>query len=352
MAISAYKTWAAAEVLTAADLNSSFSQLINNAADMVSPLTKNIAAGTFKLTGLGAGTAAGDSLRYEQLADATTLATCDGRLTLTTGVPVTTADVTAAETLYFAPYRGNRIALYDGSSTWNVRTFTELSIDVPDVTGVHDVFVYDNAGTPTLEVLVWTDETNRATALTTQNGVLVKTGATTRRYVGSFYSTTAGLGQIEDSVANRYLWNYYNRVTRPMRVLEGTATWAYTTDTIRQANGAAGNQLNLVVGYSEDLVSAEVVSMASNSAGSVQFHVGIGLDSTTASATGCLKGTPFLPGAGVSVLLTASLKTYPGVGKHYLAWLEQSQASGTTTWTGIASDAARNQCGIHGEILG
>src|SRR6185436_9706895 len=40
---------------------------------------------------------------------------CDGRLTLTSGTPVTTGDVTAATTLYFTPNGGNQIALYTGS---------------------------------------------------------------------------------------------------------------------------------------------------------------------------------------------------------------------------------------------
>src|SRR4051794_38451931 len=50
-----------------------------------------------------------------------------GRLTGTTGTPVTTADVNAAATLYFTPYAGDQIGLYDGSN-WHVRTYTEQSI--------------------------------------------------------------------------------------------------------------------------------------------------------------------------------------------------------------------------------
>jgi len=49
MSITAYKTFAAGEVLTAADLNSSFSNIINNAADLISPLTKAISMGGFAL---------------------------------------------------------------------------------------------------------------------------------------------------------------------------------------------------------------------------------------------------------------------------------------------------------------
>lgn len=42
MAIAAYKTWIAGEVLTAADLNASFSQIIDNATALVSPFTGQV----------------------------------------------------------------------------------------------------------------------------------------------------------------------------------------------------------------------------------------------------------------------------------------------------------------------
>ena len=76
MAISRVKTWASGEILTSSDLNAEFNNILNNATSLVSPLTANLAAGSFKLTGLGAGSAAGDSVRLEQvgLAALTTIA--------------------------------------------------------------------------------------------------------------------------------------------------------------------------------------------------------------------------------------------------------------------------------------
>lgn len=74
MAITAYKTFANGEVLYAADLNASFSQIINNPIDLWSPMTKNAAAGGFKLTGLGVGGASGEALTYGQALVGTTLA--------------------------------------------------------------------------------------------------------------------------------------------------------------------------------------------------------------------------------------------------------------------------------------
>lgn len=274
----------------------------------------------------------------------------EGRLTLTTGVPVTTTDVTAAETVYFTPYAGNRIALYTGT-LWKLYTFSELSVDVPDATQMNDVFIYDNAGTLTLDVTAWTNTTTRATALTTQNGVLVKSGATSRRYLGSFYSTTAGNGQTEDSLANRYVWNYYNRVNRPMKVSETTNSWTENSGAFRQANGSTANQLNMVIGVSENAVEAMACGGAYNSGGGgVTFATGIGVDSTTVNSSQISFNSLTLSNA-VPVPSWASYKGFPGVGLHAITWLEYSANVGTTTWVGDNGQAVFNT-GITGTVWG
>ena len=69
-----------------------------------------------------------------------------GRCTLTTAVPVTTADVTAATTLYWALYKGSRAALYTGSA-WSVETLAQLSVSVPATTDtLYDAYLDYNGG--------------------------------------------------------------------------------------------------------------------------------------------------------------------------------------------------------------
>lgn len=342
MAVSPFKTFSAGEVLTAADLNSSITQITNNGTDVAFPLTKNVSAGGFVISSLGLGTVATDAA---SVTNCNTMM-CEFRLTLTTVTPVTTADVNAATTCYMTPYKGNRIALFDGTY-WHMRTSAELSFTTSGLAAskMYDVFCYDNSGTPALETLVWTNDTTRATALVLQDGVLVKSAATTRRYIGTIRTDVATT--FYDSLAARYLWNYYNRVRRPMRVLEGTASWNYTTNTIRQANATTANQLDFVIGYNEELVQAEVIAAAFNSAGGNTNGVGIGLDSTTAFAAGLLNPYPATP--TTRSLVSASLKIFPGVGRHYLAWLEVGSGVGTTTWIGVSGSV---QSGIHGELMG
>ncbi len=59
--------------------------------------------------------------------DAPIAVTPQGRLTLTSGTPITVADVTAATTIYFALYKGDTVSLYD-ATRWKIQRFTEQSI--------------------------------------------------------------------------------------------------------------------------------------------------------------------------------------------------------------------------------
>lgn len=281
----------------------------------------------------------------------TTSFVCNGRLTGTTSTPVTTADVSPT-TIYFTPYQGNKIALYSGSS-WTTYTFTEISIGLSSLTAGknYDVFVYNNSGTLTLELsAAWASDTARTDALTTQDGVLVKLGATTRRYLGSFRAN--GANATADTVLLRWLWNYYNRVPRPMRVLETTDSWTYTTAAYRQANGSGANQLDFIIGVNEEPVTATVTGSGENSGGNVQVQVGIGLDSTTALATGVITGVGNTQAAATQRTMIANYHGFPGLGHHVLTWLEFSTASGTTTWAGDNGGATVTQNGMSGIIRG
>jgi len=262
----------------------------------------------------------------------TDLSTVNLRLTLTSGTPVTTANITGATSVFIEPFRGNRIALYDGA-TWNLRTVTATSFAVPATTStLYDVFVYDNASTPTYETVAWTNDTTRATALTTQDGVLVKSGAVTRLYLGSFRTTTVN-GQTEDSSSKRYLWNYYNRIRRNLFVSANT-TWNYTTATIRQANATATNQADIVVGWAEVPIDLSLAMYVSNSAGGVGTEIGIGEDSTSTFSSAQV-GAGYTNTTAAGVIYSCGpvrLLVYPSVGRHFFSQNEYSAAGGTTTW--------------------
>ncbi len=280
----------------------------------------------------------------------------DGRLTLTSGTPVTTADVTAAASVFFTPYTGNRIALYDGSATWSIYTFSELTLALGTISSglPYDVFAYNNAGTVALELLAWTNGTTRATALALQNGVYVKTGATTRRYLGTFYTTSTTT--TEDSAAKRFLWNYYNRQPRTLVRQDSTVTWTYTIATLRQANNSTANQVAVVIGVAEVPVSLTLqVTGINNTAAYTAAQIGIGENSTTAVAANNVGGVMSTGGSSVGTFYSsfvAALSTFPAVGYSYYAWLEASGAVGTMTWYGNSQAGYTSKSGLVGWIHG
>jgi len=255
---------------------------------------------------------------------------CEGRLTLTTAVPVTTADVTAAGTIYFTPYKGSRIAIYNGSA-WVDFTFTERSLALTATSGKnYDVFIYNNSGTLTLELSqAWTNDTTRADAIVLQDGVYVKSGTTTRRYLGTFRASDTN--KTEDSVLKRYVWNYCNRVERSMKVVEATDSWTYNSATWRQANANTANKVEMVRGLNEDMVNAIVYNVTTVGVAAAWVCNGVGLDATNSNSAHLMGTVAY---ATTSVPNAAYYQGYPGLGYHYLAWVESIPGAATQTLYG------------------
>jgi len=227
-----------------------------------------------------------------------------GRLTLESGVPVSTTDQTAKTTIYYTPFVHNTIPLWDGSD-WRPTTFTETSLAIGTLTSArpYDVFGYLSSGSLVLESLAWTNDTTRATAVTLQDGRYCKSGDKTRLYLGTFYTTATTT--TEDSEARRYVWNNYNRTIRRLRCIDETSH-AYTTATQRQWRNVATDGVTqfsflspinaepVIVGFSTQLFGSGIVG-----------YVTYGMNSTTVNETVYLMGNSLVnfrsAGAGVSL---------------------------------------------------
>lgn len=271
------------------------------------------------------------------------------RLTLTSNVAVTTSDVTGATTVYMTPYISNLISLYDFNiGFWMTYQSAQISVAVPANTNTpFDVFCYlSTAGVVTLEAVAWTNGTTRATALTRQDSILVKSGATDRRYIGTL-CTTGVSGQTEDSEANRFCWNYYHRARKTMTRTETDTSWTYASGTIRQANGNAANQVNFVIGVSEDAVEMTLTAACAGNA--VTGVASIALDSTSSQATNTARGFgTALSGNRISF---ASLYCdYPAEGSHYLAWVEEADGGTVTFYGAITVGNVTARLGMTGTI--
>lgn len=274
------------------------------------------------------------------------------RLTLTSGAPVTTADVTAATTVYMTPYLSGLISLYDSNAgVWMLYQTAQISVSPPANTNTpFDVFCYlSTAGVVTLEAVAWTNGTTRATALTTQNGIYVKSGTVARRYVGTL-CTTGVSGQTEDSSVNRFCWNYYNRVEKSLYQLSNDTLWTYNSTTWRRANNDANNTVFFVIGVLEDIVTAEVSTVMSANAAGGHGAIALALSSTSSITTSntIMLGTDDT--SNTRIPLVSLWRAYPAIGLNYLAWLEAA-GNGTTTFRGVTTVANVNvQCGITGTI--
>ena len=271
-----------------------------------------------------------------------------GRLTLSTGVPVINSTVSGAGTLYYTPHVGDVLWLYDGSAGWDAVAFSELSIALSGGTAsrLHDVFVYNNAGTATLELTAWTNDTTRATALVLQNGRYVQTGATTRLYLGTIYiDGSKQCNFITGGVAANGtagvvgLWNAYHRHRWSTFSGDSTDSWSYTTAGWRVANNSSTLRTSFVVGLVGNSVDARYL-YASNYSGTTGRNA-IGYDSTSVpyDAMGIATAGP----AGAQSAMIASI-IRPEVGYHYATALEFGAT--TVTWYGDVG-LATVQSGLH-----
>jgi hypothetical protein len=266
-----------------------------------------------------------------------------GRLTLTSGTPVTTTDQTAKTTVYYTPYIGNRIALYY-SSMWQLVAFTEKSVAVPANTSTpFDVFGYYNGSALALETVVWTNDTTRATALTTQDGILGKTGSTDRRYLGTGRTTTVS-GQTEDSDQYRLIFNYYNQVRRTLKKLDTTASWSWATASFQPQNNSNTNRVGVMVGYLGPVIDLTMMSWATQS-GAGTLYNGIGEDATN---TNNADSGGFSEITGRAQLI-ARLTKSPALGYHFYQAVERGAAGGT--WYGSYGANSSQGAGIVGSVI-
>jgi len=266
------------------------------------------------------------------------------RLTGQTGVPITTSDQAGVMSIYLTPYISNVISVPNSAGTDLVTiessqvTYSLGMAGLSQATN-YDLFAWNNGGTLTLAADPgWMGDTGRMSSFNRVRGLLVNAssvgscGANCGLYVGTFRTSDASGTTLEDTKGKRYIWNMYNRVPRFMSVVDTTNTWTYNTSSYRSANNSTANRVAYVHGMADVLVEARVKAMCLNSTAGF-CAAGVGIDSTSSNSCQTY-------GAGVPTTATTSYdvggeyKGYPGLGFHYLQWVELGRGSGTTTWHG------------------
>jgi hypothetical protein len=300
-----------------------------------------------------------------------------GRLTLATGTPVMTSDVAGATTVFFTPYNGRAVPIWNGSFFVMIDTGGELSQATTDTTkspaavaanSNYDVFVWNDSGTiRATRGPAWTSDTARGTGVGTtelqllngfwvnRNAIANGPGANLGTYVGTIRSNA--LTQIDmkfgsiaagGGAAVIGIWNAYNRVMLSFFVADATPSWTYNSATFRPADNSVNNRISMVRGLNEDGVNAVYSEVVDIGLG-IYAAVFIGLDSTSTLATQA-NGADLGNAAGFEGMTGANYAGYPGLGFHFLQALERVNGSGTATFYGTYAPLNANNQGLSGSL--
>lgn len=248
-----------------------------------------------------------------------------GRLSPSSSLALPTGVSSAPTTLYYLPFKGDQLAIYDNSaSKWVTRTIPSagVSLAVPSSANTnYDIFAYWTGSAIALEAVAWTNDTTRATALVDQDGVQVKTGGVDRLYLGTIRTTSAG--QTANTLQKRLIWNRYNRV--PARMYAGTASsHTYNSTAIRKLANGDNWTLQFVQGLQEDIVRSELYATANGT----DYYFAIGANQVSIDSV----ITPVIESATVREQGPAIYEGYGQLGYNELYALERV-VSGSSTAT-------------------
>lgn len=284
-----------------------------------------------------------------------------GYLTPTSGTAIVTGDVTAATAVYYTPYVGNMVPIYDGS--WlQAYFFSEQTLTLTSsqaANNIYDVFAFLNSGSVIIGTgPAWTSATagscSRGTgAGTTQlsriNGLWSNTVSMTMRNGASTYSVAANQGTYLSSLfmdgtngqvscyraygqSRKWgIWNAYNRVPIILQVGDATASWtAPASGAWRASDGNSANKGTLFCGLAEEEASI-VFNQNTMLLGNNRYvYIGIGVNSTS-SPTGYVGTQPSQLTNGSLNQANAATTLAPTLGINNIQQLEQNVSTDATT---------------------
>lgn len=287
-----------------------------------------------------------------------------GRLTLVSNTPVMTSDQAGVSTVYYTPYKGQIVPLYNGAS-WAGFDFTQMSVALDNTNwtsgNLYDFFVFSNNGTPTLGYgPAWTSATARSAAIQQLNGTWVNSAQITLRtsssqtyvvsanqatYVGTGLASANGqiTMQMNPSAASdgsnpiMGLWNAYNRVRTDCNNEDSTPSWTYSSATWRHANGQSTNRIRYVDGLGQSPVVGNYGCIVASGT-SMNPSVGLERDWSSGAPSG---SCPSMAGASTASLL-AQNNWSPAMGLHEIDAVETD--NGTTASTFYGALTSGQQC--------
>lgn len=245
-----------------------------------------------------------------------------GRLTLTSGSPVMTADVSGASGIYYSPYQTALIPIFDGTR-FVYYSFPETLVAM--TTGAHlpnnayDVYGCISSGAPffgigpswlagavtgtvnlrgtgagSTAIQLLTGIQVNSNPITLRNGAALVSGVASGQatYLGSVAPAASGLTNMMFKPAaasggsNNWLglYNAYNQVT-VVSVERDTTTWTYSSAIWRAANASNGNRVTFLDGLGQSRAVAKVSVFAAANNG-VTPEIGVNFNSVTVTPSG------------------------------------------------------------------
>ena len=209
-----------------------------------------------------------------------------GRITLTSGTPVLSSNISTAATIYFTPHVHNIITLFNINGADINLPFLETSISISSATGAtfYYIYSYNNGGVLALEY--------NTTTPTKYYGMDVKTGDISRRLIGGFYCNTNGntffypQGNDGNSYNGIGIINNQNIIKIQCSVISQVSSWSYTSGGWRQPN-ASGAWGIRVCTLKPSYVPCKY-TVANSAAGNGNIAISVG--STTTPDTNCKIG--------------------------------------------------------------
>lgn len=285
-----------------------------------------------------------EHLVISSLSGAFPLSIAEGRLTLDSADPERAADNVNQTSVYYAPARGNKIALYDSTNArWDLVSLTSAltgSLAGLAATTNYDVFVtyipaaVSPSPTVILSTAAWVSATARSVALTRRDGVYVSSANANSRYVGTIRTTNAG--QCSDTLTQRFVWNLHNQIPRRLFLADSVQhTYAAASGTIRPWRNNTTLGLTRVEFVNGDPSNNLVVSLPIRMTGWTAASGLIVLDSTTSAVNGSVNVANTVNNTAISLGAVRNIGVTAGY--HYLQAVEAGILSLTGVYDSIES---------------
>lgn len=282
-----------------------------------------------------------------------------GRLSLVSGQPVINNGVTSASTIYYVPYIGPSLPIYNGIVWQNYCLISQLTLILNATQhtsgNLYDIFAFINSGSLTLACgPAWTNSTTRSAAISQVGGLWTNTAsitltangntysgisANTATYLGTFLCTPSNATTVQDMKpssttstpgAKMCLYNAYNQVMTYARANYTGGTWHQSSGSAYETWGSASYcAVRYVDGLGFASINYSIAISGYGSAASQAGAVAVALDNTSQlDQVGSMEATQ---NALETINYNMTGLFLPSIGSHLVIPMEYSNQ--TTNWT-------------------